>query len=303
MPHFDRREFIEASLLGAASIGLGLSSPAYGSQQSPGNGVIVDTNVDVMGWPFRDLKYGEVPDLVAKLRKHKVKEAWTGSYEALFHKNIDGVNARLAETCQEQGEGILVPFGAVNPAWPDWEEDLRRVDEVYGMPGIKLYPSYQNFTLDDPEVEKLIQQATERGLILLIAVDMEDERVHHPRIEVAAADVTPLAEILPRIPETKVVLVNAFRHVRGDRLRTMVEETDVLFDLSRLEGAGGIYELVNGTHWFLDTTIPENRLVFGSHAPFFPIENALLKFMESPITEEQAAAIMYENASQLAAIT
>lgn len=299
MSDLDRREFLQISLAGAPSLSLAMSNMALGRQEAPEDGVIIDTNIDVLGWPGRELKYGKIPDLVAKLRRHQVQEAWTGSFDALFYKDIDGVNARLARACEEQGEGLLVPFGTVNPAWPDWEEDLRRVDEVYGMPGIKLYPSYQNFTLDEPAVEELIRGATERGLIIQIAVDMEDERVHHPRIHVTAADVTPLADILPDIPEARVVLVNAFRHVRGERLRTMVEETNVRFDISRLEGVGGIYELTNGTHWFLDTQVPEDRLLFGSHAPFFPIENVLFKLMESPITEAQAAAIMHENATQL----
>jgi predicted TIM-barrel fold metal-dependent hydrolase len=296
MSGVDRRQFLETAVAGAASMGLAMGlSACSGRESSEAEGVIIDTNVDILGWPFRELKYGDVSDLVAKLRRHRVKQAWTGSYEALFHKNIDAVNARLARACEERGDGLLVPFGAVNPAWPDWQEDLRRVDEVYGMPGIKLYPSYQNYNLGDPEVEELIRRAADRDLVVVITVDMEDERVHHPRLEVTAADVRPLAGILPDIPAARVVLANVFRHVRGDRLQAMVEETDVLFDIARLDGTGGIYELTNGTHWYLDTTVPAERLVFGSHAPFFPVENSLLKFMESPITEAQAHTIMYEN--------
>lgn len=106
MSPLDRRQFLQTSLAGAASLGLSGSLAAGAGQESPGDGVIVDTNVDVLGWPFRDLKYGEIPDLVAKLRKHKVKEAWAGSYEALFHKNIDGVNERLAAACEEKGKDL-----------------------------------------------------------------------------------------------------------------------------------------------------------------------------------------------------
>lgn len=298
MSSVDRRQFLQTSVMGAASVGLALGASACGSPQAQPEGVIIDTNVDILGWPFRDLKYGEVPDLVDKLRHHRIKQAWTGSYEALFHKNIDGVNQRLARACEDLGQGLLVPFGAVNPAWPDWQEDLRRVDEIYGMPGIKLYPSYQNFSLGDADVAELIQAATDRDLIVVIAVDMEDERVHHPRIEVTAADVRPLADILPDMPEARVVLTNVFRHVRGDQLQAVVDETNVLLDIARLDGTGGIYELTNGTHWYLGSTVPAERLVFGSHAPFFPVENALLKFMESPITEAQANTIMYENVEE-----
>jgi predicted TIM-barrel fold metal-dependent hydrolase len=300
MSDFSRRQFLHTSVLGAVSLGIAASSSSCTTLQAENEGVIVDTNVDILGWPFRNLKYGAIPDLVAKLRKHRVKEAWTGSYEALFHKNIDAVNAKLASACEEQGDGLLTPFGAVNPAWPDWQEDLRRVDELYGMPGIKLYPSYQNFSLGDPEVAQLIEQATDRGLIVVIAVDMEDERVHHPRIHVTAADVRPLAEVLPKIPDARVVLANAFRHVRGNRLQLLIDETDVLFDIARLDGAGGLQEVL-GDGLYRGAELSLDRLVFGSHAPFFPIENVLFKFMESPVTEAQAAAIMHENVEQVLA--
>lgn len=294
MSQLDRRQFLEASVLGAASLGLSGGLAACGSQDAAGQGVIIDTNVDVLGWPFRDLKYGAIPDLVAKLRRHKVKEAWAGSYEALFHKDIDAVNERLASACRERGEGLIVPFGAVNPAWPDWEEDLRRVDEVYGMRGIKLYPSYQNYSLDDPAVAEVIRRATERDLIVIITVDMEDERVQHPRLHISAADVMPLVEFLPEIPEARVILANAFRHTRGEELRAVTKQTDVLFDIARLDGAGGLEEALIFDN-YRGADIPLERLVFGSHAPFFPIEAALFKFVESPLTEDQCNAIMYEN--------
>ena len=80
---------------------------------------IIDTNVDLFTWPFRKLKYGDTHALVAKLRKHRIIEAWAGSFEALFHKDMDGVNQRLAAECRTNGEGLLVPFGSVNLAWPD----------------------------------------------------------------------------------------------------------------------------------------------------------------------------------------
>ena len=114
------------------------------------------------------MKYGETRSLVAKLRHHRITKAWAGNFEALFSKSIDDVNARLAEECRTKGEGTLVPFGTVNLAWPDWEEDLRRCHEVYRMPGIRLYPIYQTFDLNHIEFPKLMGLATDRGMIIQV---------------------------------------------------------------------------------------------------------------------------------------
>ena len=39
-----------------------------------------------------------------------------------------------------------------------------------------------------------------------------------------------------------------------------------------------------------------DRLLFGSHVPFFPCESALMKLVESPLDLEQLGKLMYGNA-------
>src|SRR4029077_12610520 len=161
-----------------------LPSPAVqGAEQHRGAVLppdIIDTNVHLFDWPFRRLKYAGAQTLVAKLGRHRITQAWAGSYEGLLHRNLDGVNARLAEEGGANGAGILIPFGTVNPALPDWEADVRRCHEQQRMRGIRLYPSYHNYTLQRPEVARLLRLAQERGLIVQLAVRMEDPRVHLP---------------------------------------------------------------------------------------------------------------------------
>src|SRR5687767_11348739 len=118
MNPIDRRDFLKASLLTSAALSmpepLKSADAAGSSARSPG---IVDTNVNLFEWPFRNLKYSDTRALVAKLKKHRVTEAWAGSFEALLHKDMEGVNARLAAECRANGSGMLVPFGSVNLAW------------------------------------------------------------------------------------------------------------------------------------------------------------------------------------------
>jgi predicted TIM-barrel fold metal-dependent hydrolase len=45
--------------------------------------------------------------------------------------------------------------------------------------------------------------------------------------------------------------------------------------------------------------VPLEGIVFGSHAPYFPVETAILKLIESPLDGQQLHAIMQGNARRL----
>ena len=45
--------------------------------------------------------------------------------------------------------------------------------------------------------------------------------------------------------------------------------------------------------------VPADRVVFGSHAPFFYLESAVLKLKESALSESQLASIRADNARGL----
>ena len=302
---FSRRRFISTISAGSLSVGIASAIPAFGSIPNASEDLqdsmpdITDTDIDLFKWPFRRMKYGDTSSLVEKLRKHRITNAWAGSFEALFSKSINEVNARLAEECKVNGEGILIPFGTVNPAWPDWEEDLRRCHEVHKMPGIRLYPTYQTFDFNDVAFLELMDLAAKRGLIIQIVGDMEDSRVHHPIVLTMDVSFEPLVDILRKIPGAKVELLGWNQRVDNDLLKRLISETNVLLDISRLESVGGLGHLIEGKSWRGATIpVPVKRVLFGSHAPFFPVEASIMKLFESPLTIEQMQAVMNVNARQ-----
>ncbi len=252
---------------------------------------ITDVHVTLSRWPFRPLSLDETPALVEALQSRGIAQAWAGSFDALLHKDIASVNARLADECAKHGNGVLLPFGTVNPTLPDWEEDMRRCAEVFGMRGIRLHPNYHGYTLDHPIFAQLLQRATERKLIVQITTAMEDERMMHPLLQVKAVDVNPLVELLPTVPGARIVLLNALRTVPAPILPKIIGAGDVYAEIASLEGVGGIANILQ--------RMPVERLLFGSHAPLFYIESAMLKLQESPLTEEQQRAIRNENAARL----
>lgn len=252
--------------------------------------MIIDTNVNLSRWPFRRTPCDELPALVAKLRKAKVAQAWTGSLDGIFHRDVGGVNQRLYDSCREHRE-LLVPFGCINPTLPDWPEDLRRCHEDYAMPGIRLHPNYHGYTLSDERFEQLLALATERRLIVQVVIRMDDPRVQHHLMQVNDVDVSPLPAILRSLPKTKLMLLNSLRTVRVPQLVEVVNAGNVHVEISMLEGIAGISKMLK--------SVPLTRLDFGSHLPLFVIESALLKLDESPLSKSQRLAICRGNADRL----
>jgi predicted TIM-barrel fold metal-dependent hydrolase len=208
-----------------------------------------------------------------------------------LHKDLGGVNARLANECRCYGRGILLPFGSINPGLPDWEEELRRCSGEHRMIGIRLHPNYHGYKLDEPVFLKLLRLASDAGLIVQLVLLMEDERMMHPLLRVPQVDAGPLTATVKQLPELKLILLNAAGKLYGKALTDLLDAGKVFLDISMLEGIGGISNLL--------TQIPVNRLLFGSYAPLFYFESALLKLKESPLRPEELALIRSGNARSL----
>jgi predicted TIM-barrel fold metal-dependent hydrolase len=305
MKKIARRTFFSSSLKVAALASLPLSVSAEAERSldvhdSPHSPAIVDTNVNLFQWPFRRLKYSRSADLMEKLKTHQIKEAWAGSFEALFHKDIDGVNRRLTEACESVGKNFFRPFGTVNLAWPDWMEDLRRCHEHFRMAGVRIYPSYQTSDLDHPEFLQFLQEVAKRGLILQIVGDMEDSRNHHPIVTTRNVNMEALLDAAKKVPTAKIQLLYWNHRINNNLMTRIVQESGILFDTARIETSGGLEKMISGHLWNADATpVPVERILFGSHAPYFPVEANLLKLIESPLTLAQARSIMNGNAQQL----
>lgn len=297
----NRRRFLQQTLGTAALISATQAAQSDRPALVPASGdapMLVDTNVHLFSWPFRRLKYERTADLVTKLRRHRVGQAWAGSFEALLAKDVNGANARLAEECRKHAD-FLVPFGSVNPAWPDWEEDLRRCHEVHRMRGIRLYPRYQAFPLNDPAFARLLQLAAERGLLVQIALELEDPRVHHPVLQLPPLDFAALAAAVKSVPQAHIQLLDCTMNLQLPVAQPLIDLSNITFDISNFESVGILDRLLREAGGARRAPIAVERLLYGSHAPYFPVEAALLRLFESQLTREQLEPIMAGNARRL----
>lgn len=249
----------------------------------------IDTSVYLSRYPFRRLPGDDPQELVGKMRINNVIQAWTGSFDALLHRDMGAVNRRLADECRRFGNGLLVPFGCVNPMLPDWQEELRRCGEEYRMPGIRLHPAHHGYQLADKAFIDLLAAATRRRMIVQIAVLMEDERTQHPLLRTESID---LAKGIDPISSTRGARIQILNHSRLPEpvVRKLLAAGDVIFDNAMVENTHGIEQLLK--------LVPVERLALGSYYPFFYHESAILKFQEATLLAPQLNAVFRENAKR-----
>lgn len=251
---------------------------------------VVDVNVNLSRWPTRRLRHEDVYNLCALLQSHAVTHAWAGSFDGLLHKDLAAVNERLATECRSARGVELVPVGSINPVAPDWQEDLRRCRQVHQMQAVRVHPNYHGYPLDHPKFIEFLQAAQTQQLLVMLPVQMEDERVMHPLLRVKPVDLEPLNKLLPKFPKLKMVILNAGKAAIS-QVAMLARNGQVYMDIATLDGLAVIEQVVRD--------VPLERILFGSHAPLFYFESAILKLREAELTAHAYQSICYENAQRL----
>lgn len=269
----NRRHFITQTAAVAAA-------PLLVSGKAAG---LIDCNIHLGPHPHRRLP--EIHDDF--LSQRGITEAWTGSFEALLHRDLAEVNARLVKQCAATSSRLR-PVGSVNPRLPAWQDDFKRCVELHGMKVIRLYPNHHDYRLTDEVFIKLLEMSTQRKLLIQIVAQLEDQRTQTPLMPLPPVDLKPLGDVMKNQPEACVMVLNANATMITTALRGCPQ---IWLDIAMIEGVGGVENALK--------TWPQDKLCFGSHAPFFYWESASLKMQESVLTEAQSHSLNYSNAAAL----
>ncbi len=156
------------------------------------------------------------------------------------------------------------------------------------MPGIRLHPNYHGYTLADTEFSEVLQLASDAGLIVQLAVRMEDERTQHPLMMVPPVSLKPLAGVVKNVPSSRLVVLNS---ARDPLAKQIAAAGNVCFDFAMIERVRGVAQLAS------DVSL--ERVVFGSHFPLFYFQSAALKVREATLSAADEKAVLEDNARRL----
>ena len=254
--------------------------------------MIIDTNCHLGHWPFRKLADSDADGLLRLMDAHGVAQAWVGAFEGVLYRDCGQANRDLLAQIAGH-EDRLVPWAVINPNFPGWEDDLQEALEG-GMQGVRLYPNYHGYGLGNECVRELLAALGPSGTsgptrCLAIYHKFVDERLHHwnclvPPVEM---DIAPLVRDYPEAP----MLLCGCGIPHAQALAEVMRQGRVHMEISRLEG-------IEGVRWLADT-IGIERIMLGSHAPYFTMAAAHLKIVEAGLTDEEREAVLHGNARRL----
>jgi predicted TIM-barrel fold metal-dependent hydrolase len=227
--------------------------------------------------------------LAALLRRNGVSQAFAGTFDGLFHKDVHGANARLVDACRGVGSDFFVPIGTVNPTLPDWEEDVRRCRETFKMPGIRLHPANHGYTLDDPRFGQLLKLATSAGLFVQLVAALTEERPRWLTPSVARVNLGRLFEQVQSISGLQLIVCGISEMPAPATLSN--NDASIYFELAPPPNAAVLQQILD--------RVSLDRIVLGSAAP---LRGTLWKknaFNDLSVSVKSKVVVFAENAGRL----
>lgn len=253
---------------------------------------MIDSNAYVGEWPFRRLPYSQPENLLRKMDALGIEQAVISRLENVFFKDLLVGNRELHAIAQAHADRFITAY-TINPAYPGWDEDLQICIDEFGARNLRLHPNYHQYELLGQENLRLLEIAQAHGLLVLIAIGLEDVRHHHRLVRVPDVAAGDIAQTVNAFPQVRF-LVAGGRFGEVTSIWRSVDKRDNLYvENSRVQGP--IHDVAK----LCDSIGPEHVL-FGSNSPLHYHESAKLSIeTESQIEDAIKQKLLHDNAARL----
>ncbi len=234
---------------------------------------MVDCNVGLGHWPFARFGSITAARLDRELAELGITTALVWNPEAVLYEEPDVCNAALAERVARYPR--LLPVPVANPR----VRSAASIVERPAIPALRLVPSYHAYRLTDEIAVTLCERAAARGVPVIVQMRVEDERSQYELLKVPGVAVDDIEDLAGRLPDLTIVAVCAYLHevvrltaVPGVHVDISFAET--LDTLAAIKAQAGL-----------------EKVLFGSHAPWFYARAAVSKVETATITAAEREAV------------
>ena len=214
---------------------------------------------------------------------------------------LNEIAARTNEHWEETG---LLSFGGMHPEYTNYKEELRHIADM-GIKGIKLHPAYQGYDFDDIRYMRIIDKATELGLIVLTHAGMDIGIPEHNYCSTAH-----IRHVMQEVGPDKLVLAHmggwqGWRDV-ANNLADLPVYFDTAFSMGDILPAPNTTRADEESHnmnkqqfAFLAHTLGTDKLLFATDCPWSSQSESLQFLRDCDFTQQELADILGNNAKKL----
>lgn len=255
--------------------------------------MIIDGNAYLGHWPFRRLRYRSACEVVELMDDKGIDMAVVSSINSIFYKNSHQGNKEIIEEIEECSERFI-PLAVINPRYPGWERDLEECRDKLGMKGLRLFPRYHGYELDDSESVELVTRASEFGWPVFIPQRVVDPRQRHWFDVEEIVKFFEIKELREECPDVNLVIQEAAvpKNILDDSEDEKEGTGEIFFEISRIGVLrAGILKKAK------EKAI--EKLIFGTGLPFKCPEPVFVKLPFMDLDESQREKLLANNIAEL----
>ena len=195
--------------------------------------------------------------------------------------------AQLNEAYQDR-RPRLFSFGGIHPESADYKEKLRAIRDM-GLRGIKLHPDYQETYFDDIRYMRILDYASELGLISLIHAGVDIGFPEHVHCTPQMA-----RRVLDEVAPQNMVLAHYGGFAMWEDVEELLAGRDVYFDTAYTLGflEDEVFLRILKKHG-------ADKVLFATDSPWSGQRESLDHLMQLPICPEDRDKILWRNAERL----
>lgn len=199
---------------------------------------------------------------------------------------FETVNRVAAKICEKE-EG-LVSFGGIHPDCSDVKRKMREIKSL-GLKGVKIHPAYQEVCMDDIRYLRILEAATEQGLIVSVHAGVD---IGLPAPVYAAVE--RIARAIRETAPEKLVLAHLGGWKEWDAVEEMLAGENVYFDTAFLEDF-----IDDGQLLRIIRKHGADKILFGTDCPWSGQRESIKRLEKLPLSEEEKRMIFAGNAEKL----
>lgn len=226
-----------------------------------------------------------LPVMTSADQVEKVNSALIAGRESLFHQGI-------------------ITFGGMHPDYANYKAELKRLQENRIL-GIKIHPAYQNTDIDDIRMMRIIDCASELGLITITHAGM-DIGIYDRNY----ASVPQILEVIRQIHPQKFVLAHMGNWACWDAVEQDLAGAPVWLDTAFAIGPVTPDEPPTGTPYLTYHLTGEDfarivkkhgadKILFATDSPWESQKEYIRRIEQVPLAADEKEQIFSSNAKKL----